>query len=223
MRGALIHYSTEKVIPIIKNVVFFQFSPESIGRDIVIPPKDLKSETKQTGIEPVEKISFTAKFDAGDLLNQDDPVTRVAGIGPQLAALEKLVYPITKDSSVVGFVLDQVGSLIPDAKPKCTVPIPRKSYPQILLVWGLTRLLPVDIISMNISEMRYDKHLNPVKADVSITLNVLQKNECLDYIARGALEATNSFKDSAALINFGRTTKDFVEGVGREISDIVPF
>ena len=51
---------------------------------------------------------------------------------------------------------------------------------------------------MNISEMRYDKHLNPVKAEISITLNVLQDNECLDYIARGALEATNSFKDSAA-------------------------
>ena len=197
MRGALIHYSTDKVIPVtIKNVVFFQFSPESVGRDIVIPTKDLKTETKQAGTEPVEKISVTAHFDAGDLLNQDDPITKVAGIGPQLAALEKLVYPIAKDSSVVGFVLDQVGSLIPDADSKSTVPIPRKNYPQILLVWGLTRILPVDISSMNISELRYDKQLNPIKADVNITLNVLQVNKCMDYIARGALEATNSFKDS---------------------------
>ena len=223
MRGALIHYSTEKVIPvIIKNVIFFQFSPESIGRDIVIPPKDLESETKQAGSEPVEKISFTAQFDAGDLLNQNDQITRIAGIGPQLAALEKLVYPITVDSSIIGFALDKVGSLIPD-KSKSTVAIPRKSYPQILLVWGLTRILPVDITSMNISEMRYDKQLNPIKADVNITLNVLQKNECMDYIAKGALEATNSFKDSAALVNFSRTSKDFIIGTAEDISDIVPF
>jgi hypothetical protein len=224
MRGALIHYSTNKVIPvIIKNIVFFQFSPESVGRDIVIPSKDLKTETKQAGTEPIEQISFAAHFDAGDLLNQDDLVTKVAGIGPQLAALEKLVYPITAESSAIGFALDKVGDLIPDTKSKSTIPIPRKNYPQILLVWGLTRFLPVDISSLKISELRYDKQLNPIRAEVNITLSVLQENDCMDYIAKGALKATNSLKDSAALLNFGRTGKDLVEGVLGEISDIVPF
>ena len=108
----------------------------------MIPTKDLKTETKQTGIEPVEKISFTAHFDAGDLLNQDDPVTRVAGIGPQLAALEKLVYPITKDSSVVGFVLDQVGSLIPDVTSKSTVPDTPKKLSSNIISMGTYKNSP---------------------------------------------------------------------------------
>ena len=224
MRGALIHYSTDKVIPIIiKNVVFFQFSPETVGRDIVIPPKDPKNETKQSGMEPVERISLTAHFDAGDLLNQDDPVTKATGIGPQLAALEKLVYPITKESSAIGYILDKVGDLIPDGKSKSTVPIPRKNYPQILLVWGLTRFLPVDISSLKISELRYDKLLNPIRAEVNITLDVLQYNECMDYVAKGALKVTNNLKDSAALVNFGRTGKEFFLGIPEELSDIVPF
>lgn len=223
MRGALIHYSTEKLIPLIKNVVFFQFSPESVARDIGIPSKDLKVETKQSGTEPIEKLSFTAYFDAGDLMNQDDLITKISGIGPQLAALEKLVYPITKESSVLGAVLDKVGDLIPNRKSKSTVPIPRENYPQILLVWGLTRFLPVDISSMKITELRYDKFLNPIRAEVNITLSVLQKIECMDYVAIGALKATNNLKDSAALVNFGRTSKEFVEGIFKEISDIVPF
>ena len=223
MRGALIHYSTQKVIPIIKNIVLFQFSVDRVGRDILIPPKDLKVETRQSGTRPVEKISFTAHFDSGDLLNQNDSIAISTGIGPQLAALEKLVYPITVESSLAGLVLDKVGDLIPDTKSKSTVPNPRENYPQILLVWGLTRFLPVVISSLRITELRYDKLLNPVRAEVDITLDVLQDDPSLDQIARGALRATNNIKDSAALVNFGKTVKEFIEGAPKELSDIVPF
>ncbi len=116
MKGALIAYSFDKLIPIIKNVVFFHFMPESVIREIVIPTKNLKTETIQAGTEPVETIRFTAHFDASDLLNKGDNVTQQVGIGQQLAALEKLVYPITKQSSLVGAALDAVGDSDPQQK-----------------------------------------------------------------------------------------------------------
>jgi len=235
MRGAFIHYSTEKRIPLIKNVVLFQFSSQNVEREFIIPSKDLKTETKQSGTEPVEKISFTAHFDASDLLNKDDEITKLFGIGPQLAALEKLVYPITKSSSVVGFVLDKVGSLIPNKEEtNVTIPQPREKYPQLLLVWGLTRILPVEIISLRISELRYDKLMMPLRAEVNIALGVIQENDSMDIIARGALKATNTIKDSIALVNFGRTGIELgkagielgtisTKAVAKETSDIVQF
>ena len=219
MKGALIAYSIEKVIPIIKNVIFFDFMPESISREIVIPSKNLRTETVQSGTEPVEKINFTAHFDASDLLNRGDEVTQRFGIGQQLTALEKLVYPITKQSSLVGAALDAVGDLIPDKKDSPTSPIPRLSYPPMLLAWGLTRLLPVVLTSLSITEQRYDKFLNPIRADVTISLNVMQASPCMDKVAKAALSWTNNVKDSLALINLASSPTEF----SKEILDIVSF
>ena len=219
MKGALVAYSLEKGIPIIKNVVFFHFMPESVAREIVIPSKNLKTEAVQSGTEPVEKINFTAHFDASDLLNRGDKVTQIFGIGQQLAALEKLVYPITKKSSSVGAALDAVGDLITKKKDSATSPIPRLSYPPTLLSWGLTRLLPVVLTSLSITELRYDKFLNPVRADVTISLNVMQASACMDKIAKAALSWTTNVKDSLALINLASAPFEYY----KEIADIVSF
>jgi hypothetical protein len=219
LKGALIAYSLEKIIPIIKNAVFFHFMPESVVRDVVIPTKNLKTETIQSGTEPVESIKFTAHFDASDMLNRGDKVAQVAGIGHQLAALEKLVYPITKQTSLLGVALDAIGDLIPKKKDGPASPIPRISYPPTLLVWGLTRLLPVVLTSLNITEQRYDRFLNPIRADVAISLNVMQASPCMDKIARAALFWTNNVKDSLALVNFASASSEF----SKEITDIVSF
>jgi len=210
MRGAIIHYNTEKIKPYIKNVVLFQFSPEKMQREFRIPDRDLKTETNQSGTHPVEKLSFTAHFDASDFLNQDEDITKLFGIGPQLAALEKLVYPITANSSLVGFVLDKVGKSIPNKECKCTVSLPRERYPQLLLAWGF-RILPIQILSLTISELRYDKLMRPLRAEVNIALGVIQENNCMDPIAKGAIYATNNIKDSISLLNFGRSGIELVK------------
>lgn len=222
MKGVLIHYSTEKIVPIIKNVVFFQFSPDSVRREIIIPPKNLKAETGQASTEPVEKMTFTAQFDSAGHLNAGDALAVTLGIGPQLAALEKLVYPLTKDTSGIGYVLDKVAELIPDKKCDSTSPIPRQKYPQILLVWGLTKILPVIISSLTITELRYDKMLNPIRGEVSISLDVLPINSCMDEVAKGALKVTNNSKDLAAILSFSNVPGELKE-LSKEISDIVGF
>jgi hypothetical protein len=85
-------------------------------------------------------------------------------------------------------------------------PIPRESYPRILLIWGESRILPVTIDSMTINEQEYDTFLHPIRAEVSLGLSVVNVGHCSDdEIARGALEYTNLAKEERAIANLANT------------------
>lgn len=215
-RGALIEYGSDFLGPI-PNVVLFQFNPESLSRDIQIPSRSTEStgrETHQAGMAPVERISLTAHFSAADQLNEDHPLARLFGIGPQLAALEKMVYPAGRLSGLIGEGLDAIGDAIfrRGGDGDSTQPIPREQYPRILFVWGLKRVLPILIDSMQINEQHYDAFLNPIQAEVALSFSVLGGDPCSDdMIARGALEYTNLAKDTQAMANLANTVSQVVE------------
>lgn len=46
-----------------------------------------------------------------------------------------------------------------------------------VLVWSKTRILPVRVTSMQIAEQMFDNHLNPIRAEIAITLLVLNSTE----------------------------------------------
>lgn len=216
LRGALIEYGSDFLGPI-PNVVIFQFNPESLTRNIQIPSRSTGTgsrETSQVGEVPVESISLTAHFSAADRLKENNPLARAFGIGPQLAALEKMVHPAGRISGLIGEALDAVGEAIfggDDGESPCQ-PIPRESYPRILFIWGLTRVLPVVIKSMNITEQQYDNLLNPIQAEVSLGLDVLTADPCSDdVVARGALEYSNLAKDAQAIANLANTVEQVVD------------
>jgi len=95
-------------------------------------------------------------------------------------------------------------------------PIPRQKYPQILFIWGITRILPVTIESMSITEQQYDSLLNPIQAEVSISLTVTPINGCSnDKIGKGAYEYTSMAKDVMAISNLSNTAG--------QIMDLIPF
>ena len=158
VRGALIEYGTDFLGPI-PNVVIFQFNPESLSRTIQIPGdrasgnKESK-ESSQVGSFPIEKISLTAHFSAADQLNEDNKLARMFGVGHQLAGLEKMVYPSGGlISSAIGSTIDAIADAIGGAEDESpSTPIPRQKYPRILFIWGSTRILPVIIESMSITE-----------------------------------------------------------------------
>jgi hypothetical protein len=219
LRGALIEYGSDFMGPI-PNVVIFQFNPESLTRNMEIPRRPTGAgsrETSQAGEVPVERITLTAHFSAADQLNRDDPLARAFGIGPQLAALEKMVHPAGKISGLIGEALDAIGSAISgggDTSP--TQPIPRENYPRILFIWGLTKVLPVVIDSMSITEQHFDPLLNPIQAEVSLGLSVINIDPCSDdRIAKGAMEYSNLVKDAQAITNLANTAQQVV--------DIIPF
>jgi hypothetical protein len=215
LRGALIEYGTDLIGPI-PNVVIFQFNPESLSRTLHIPQRPTgatQRETTQAGEKTFEKISFKAHFSAADMLNDDKVLARMFGIGPQLSALEKMVLPSSKIAGLIGAAIDAVGDALGgggDEPP--AQPIPREKFPRTLFIWGLTRILPVTIDSMTISELEYDALLNPLRAEVDLQLTVIAVDQCSDdVLAKGALEYTTIAKEAQAIANLVNTVEQVAE------------
>ena len=205
MRGALIEYSGDFLGPL-PSVVIFQFNPETLQRRIEIPPRPsgaASRETSQAGELPVEKISLAAHFSAADRLNDNQGLARAFGIGPQLAALERMAQPPGRLGRVLQQAVDAIGDAIAERRGGApTQGIPRENYPRILFVWGTTRILPVTIDTMQISEQEYDYLLNPIRAEVSLELSVITVGRCSDdVVARGAVEYSGMAKDAQAAAN----------------------
>ena len=215
LRGALVEYSGDFLGPI-PNLVIFQFNPEQLARTIVIPPPPApktpaptgrQREPNQASTPPTESFTVSANFSAADDLGAGgagSAISRVFGIGPQLAALEKMVYPAGPLSGLIGQALNKVGDAMttaaggapPDRK------IPRQSMPRILFIWGVTRVLPVRIASMTITEQKFDAFLNPVQAEVQIGLEVISfASTSTDTIGKGALTYSKAAKDAQAILN----------------------
>lgn len=218
LRGALIEYGTDLIGPI-PNVVIFQFNPESLSRVLQIPPRPTgptQREASQAGERTSEKISFKAHFSAADLLADDKVLARTFGIGPQLCALEKMVLPSAKLAGLVGAAIDAVGQAIGGAAAAPPAqPIPRETYPRILFIWGLARVLPVTIDAMTIGELEYDGALNPLRAEVDLSLGVIAVEACSDdVLARGALEFTSLAREAQAIANLANTVE--------QVADLIP-
>jgi hypothetical protein len=96
-------------------------------------------------IEPRELISFALTHDASEALANRDPQAAENGILPLLSALETLMYSRTD------------------------------SLPLVMFVWGRHRLLPVRLVSLQIAEQHFDAKLNPIHAQVAVTLHVLKE------------------------------------------------
>ncbi len=216
LRGALVEYGSGLIGPI-PNVVIFQFNPESLSRSLQIPQRPTgatQRETSQAGEKTFEKITLKAHFSAADMLAEDKVLAKLFGIGPQLAALEKMVLPSGKIAGLIGATIDAIGDALgggggDDAPAQ---PIPREKYPRILFIWGLTRVLPVTIDSMSISELEYDSLLNPLRAEVDISMGVIAVDDCSgDALAKGALEFSTLAKEAQAIANLANTAEQIVE------------
>jgi hypothetical protein len=137
------------------------------------------------------------------------------GVGPRLAALEKMVHPSNVIGGLIGAAIDAVGSALGvggGADSGARQPVPRVNYPRILFIWGPLRVLPVVIESMSIVELQYDFLLNPTQADVDIGLAVNPIDKCSnDVIGKGAFDYTNIAKEAQAIANLANTVAQVVE------------
>jgi len=217
LRGALIEYASDFLGPL-PNVVIFQFNPDTLTRNFTIPrrPTGVASrESSQAGEVPVEKMSFTAHFSAADQLDAGNIIAQTLGIGPQLAALEKMVYPSNAIGELLGEAIDAIGDAIGlgGNDDIAKQPIPREKYPKILFIWGQTRVLPVLIESMSITEQQYDSLLNPIQAEVALSLSIASNPD--DKVGKGALKYSNVAKEAQAIINLANTAELAI--------DLIPF
>ncbi len=218
MSGALIEYGTDFLGPI-PNVVIFQFNPEIMTRTLTIPPRAVDAtqrETSQGGESAYERFTVNASFSAAQQCNDSNPIGLTVGVGPQLAALEAMVYPVKTPGGLIGAAIDAVGSLLGSSAPSPTQPIPRQQTPRILFIWGLTRVVPVIIESMTITEQQYDGLLNPVEALVAIGMAIITPCACCnDKIGMGAAAYTQMAKDTLATVNLANTVA--------QVTHLIPF
>jgi hypothetical protein len=220
LRGAMIEYGSDFLGPL-PNVVIFQFNPETLTRTIQVPPRPSGAaarETTQAGEPAIEKITLKAQFSAADGMGTGNVLARTMGVGPRLAALEKMVHPAGKIGGLIGAALDAIGDALGlgggGSDPRQVVP--REKYPRILFIWGPFRVLPVVIESMSITELQYDFILNPIQADVSIGLAVNSIDNCSDdIVGKGALEYSNLAKEAQAVLNLANTIE--------QVAELIPF
>lgn len=220
LRGALIEYGSNLLGPI-PNVVVFQFNPEQLARTFTIPAPQGASatgerrsvETGQTAAPPKESFTLTAHFSAADDLGKGGvtgAIPRAFGIAPQLAALEKMVIPPVTPGGLIGAAIDLVAGAV-SASAQATRSVPRERLPRLLFIWGVTRVLPVRVQTLRITEQKFDFLLNPVQAQVELGLEVVNDAPAEDKVAAGALGYSNMVKDTQATLNLAKAVELVVE------------
>lgn len=201
VRGALISYEPAGLIP---QVVIFQYNPETLTRTLKAQRSGENSrEVRRTG-PPVEDITLKIEIDAADQLERpgENPSTVLLGINPQLAALEMMLYP--KITTVIASIaLAQAGAIEVAS-----------DEPFTLFVWGPSRVLPVRITSFSITEQQYDTILNPIAAEVSLTLEVLTYEDFkTTHIGFSLFLAHQIVKETFAAIGSISNVASVAEGV----------
>jgi hypothetical protein len=217
LKGALIEYGSDFLGPL-PNVVVFQFNPLEVTRTIEVPPRPTGAgsrETSQAGEVPLEKLDLTASFSAADMLASNNVLARATGIASYLAALELMANTKAAEGGLLGAAIDAIGAALGGGgAADATQPIPREAYPRLIL--GLTRVLPVMVTSMKITETQFDFLLNPIEAQVDIGLTVIRPDPCAkDLVAQGASIYTATAKEALAVANLAN--------VAGEIADLVSF
>ncbi|MEQ7128708.1 hypothetical protein ABN034_29790 [Actinopolymorpha sp. B11F2] len=168
LRGAIV--AVDPASPL-SRVVVFQYNPDTVTR--ALRPREAPSDAQVGAADahrvwgaPVETISMNVEVDASDQLETGDPLAATTGIAGHLAALEMLLYP----SSV--HVITNAGLLVAG-----TIEILPPEGPLTVLVWGPSRVVPVRLESLTVTEDAFDPALNPIRATVDLSAQVLSYND----------------------------------------------
>ena len=209
LRGAFVEFGVSLPPLIVK----FQFNPEMITRTrtaTVKPPctpagkkaaqtigyvqqqKDsslLKFRVGETITVHRETLGFEIRLDATDKLNDGDVLAEQFGIAPQLSTLELMMLP--KNQSLLG---GAISALLKDKPKEFAFFDEATTPPVILFIWGRKKVLPVNITSMSIKEEEFSADLNPIRATVTVSLEVIEG-------ANPPLLFTKERKEAMSLLN----------------------
>jgi len=157
----------------VRRIIVLQYNPDTLSRSFQVQAMGDgadRSQALRLKAPPVETIKLEAEIDVTDQLEQPDQgQNRVAvelGLHPQLAALETIVYP-PSDRLLANDRLARAG----------TLEIAPVEAPLTLFIWSKTRILPVRLTELSVTEEAFDPALNPIRAKVSLGMRVLSVND----------------------------------------------
>ncbi len=147
-------------------IIGLQYNPDTMTRSLQIKGAGSeggdRSEALRLKGPPVESIKLDAEIDASDALEAGQSQAASLGLHPQIAAIEALVHPASRDLYANNATASS-GSL----------EIASAEAPLIVFVFGPNRIVPVRITELSISEEAFDTSLNPTRAKLSLGLRVL--------------------------------------------------
>ncbi|MBP6787054.1 MAG: hypothetical protein KA170_05655 [Candidatus Promineofilum sp.] len=203
LKGALVAIDPLRPLP---TVIVFQYNPETLTRRIEARTSGGdaggggdRTEVLRLAGPPKETITLAAEIDGSDEVGGLHAGRLATGIYPTLSALEMLLYPA---SSVVIAKAAQAAAGVLDILPP--------EAPLVLFVWGAERVLPVRLESFSITEEAHDALLNPVRAKVDLSLQVLSAHDfkqsqpgfslfMAHHIAKELLASSNIFNSVQSL------------------------
>jgi hypothetical protein len=152
------------------SVIIFQYNPKQLSRSLQARSagaEGARAEVLRLEGPPEETITISElEIDATDQLERSDAIAKTMGIYPQLSALEMLLYP--KSALVIANTVLLAAGTIEVIPPEA---------PLTLFIWGIKRVLPVQITTFSITEEEYDTNLNPIRATVNLGMRVLTYND----------------------------------------------
>ncbi|MGP0628520.1 CIS tube protein [Nitrospina sp. 32_T5] len=179
-RGILVEYALS-VPPL---TLVFDFNPESLSRTRAVTLKEqtapgtaggydfaTPTETPRVsqGVEvKAEEFSIDILLDATDRMNDDEPIAKAFGIGPELDTLRTMVEPKAQGPGGLQ-VLASLGHGGGRA-------FQRNSSASVLLfIWG-THVLPVFLTSVKVDEKAHLPNLVPYRAQATLSFQVIEGN-----------------------------------------------
>ena len=214
LRAAFIAYEPDGY-PDRKRVLPFRFNPESLQRSLSIeqgenPAQPAAGESAAESTEQAAdassgslKHSFNVmiRFDMADRHESSQNIPVELGVAPEIAALEDLLHPSESESDAASDGSEPVRA--------------RARRPTVLFVWGRKRVYPVRITALSVNESVFNNELNPVRAEIDVSLEVLGETDARDN--RAVSEAL-SFTDSKRR----ELSRMFLDNTAGQGSSILP-
>ncbi|MGH8475674.1 MAG: hypothetical protein ACRER2_07875 [Methylococcales bacterium] len=149
-------------------IIALQYNSDSMSRSFQIQSVGAGSGDRSEALRlkgpPVETIKLEAEVDAADQLEFPEQHATIvqSGLHAQLAALETMIYPSSRQL--------QVNNILANSGTLEIVPM---ETPLMLFVWSKNRIIPVRLTEFSITEEAFDPALNPIRAKVSLGMRVL--------------------------------------------------
>jgi hypothetical protein len=191
----------------VRRTIALQYNPDTLTRSYQV--QGVGADGSGERAQPfrfkgpaVESIKLDAEIDATDFLEHPEQNANAVqfGIAPQIAALESLVNPTTRELLALN-QQSQAG----------TLEILPPEAPLVLFVWGASRVVPVRVTEFSVTEEAFDVALNPIRAKVSLGLRVMTTDD-LGFADRGGGIFLNHLRTREALA--GKTGAASLQSVG---------
>jgi len=215
--AALISFGSGNILTA-PTIVVFQYNPGELSRSLQqkrVPGcgsgEPSQAEAFRVDGPPNETITLKAEFDSDDAVMDGNPVPSAVGVRPALASLEMLLYP--KDQQGLGAALGAIASGLGGAlSGGASYSIPPDELPVVLFVWGPGRVLPVRLTGLTVREQEFDMLLNPIRAEVDLSLEVLKRLPS-DHPAYGVWQYTEKQMRIVSLLQTVNNAQSVLSGL----------